>query len=411
MKILFLSDVPLENPISGAEQVLYQQAVGLVREGMEVFAITRQEGSSSLAFKNVEGVEEACYSALAKNMIQFFFSLLKKPPYLYNRFIQEGPFDVCISLSPFTCLALLKRRKLRNIPMLYHFNSPSHEEYMLSHEDKSWLKNLPHISIRRRAERFCLKRAARIMVLSRYMKEKIQNIHGIPADRITINPGGVDLARFKPVKDRKLLKKQLSFPEGMIHLLTVRNLDSRMGIDNLLKGIHILKERRTRVHLILGGEGPERKKLENLIVEYGLNNEVTMAGFIPSELLPQYYAASDFFILPTRQLEGFGLVTVESMACGTPALGTPVGGTVDILSGLDEQFLFKDTSPDAMAEGIQMALDKHFSQEQKYDELRIYCRKYVERKYSWQGHVNQLKEILTWIIHESRLLQRRGSGP
>lgn len=398
MKILFLSDVPLENPVSGAEQVLYQQSVGLVQEGMEVFAITRQEGPPSLAFRNVDGIEEVCYSGSPEKPIHFFFSLLKKPPCLYNRFIQEGPFEACISHQPFTCLALLKRRKLKDVPILYVFHSPSHEEYMLSHEDKSGLKNLPHISVRRRAEKFCLKRATRIMVLSRYMKEKIQNIHGIPADRITINPGGVDLARFKPVRDRKLLKKQLGFPDGMIHLLTVRNLDSRMGIDNLLKCINILKKRQPRIHLILGGEGPERKKLEDLIVEYGLNNEVTMAGFIPSELLPQYYAAADFFILPTRQLEGFGLVTIESMACGTPVVGTPVGGTVEILSGLDKQFLFRDTSPDSMAEGIQMALDKHFAQEQKYEELRIHSREYVERKYSWQRHLSQLIAIIDEIV-------------
>ncbi|MBW2346206.1 MAG: hypothetical protein JRF53_19905, partial [Deltaproteobacteria bacterium] len=56
MKILFISDVPLEDPTSGSEQVLHQQAVGLAREGMEVYAITRQEGLPSLTIRNVAGV-------------------------------------------------------------------------------------------------------------------------------------------------------------------------------------------------------------------------------------------------------------------------------------------------------------------------------------------------------------------
>lgn len=397
MKILFLSDVPLENPTSGAEQVLYQQALGLKQEGMDVYAITRQASSLPSTFRNVEGVEEACYSASAERPVHFLFSLLKKPPKIYRRFIKEGFFDVSICHQPFTGLAVLKRGRIENIPMLYVFHSPSHEEYMLSHEGESWLKNFPNLTVRRKAERYCLKRAKRIMVLSEFMKEKVQNIHRITSDRITVNPGGVDLERFKPVQDRKPLKTQLKFPEGKVHLLTIRNLDPRMGIDNLLRGIHILKERQPRLHLILGGQGPERKRLEELVIEYGLGDDVTMAGFIPSDRLPQYYAAADFFVLPTRQLEGFGLVTVESMACGTPVLGTPVGGTVEILANLDEKFLFRDTSPDAMAEGIQMAINKYFADEQKYHELRTRCREYAERKYSWQRHINQLRTILDEI--------------
>ncbi|MBW2032859.1 MAG: hypothetical protein JRI94_04590 [Deltaproteobacteria bacterium] len=53
MKILFIADVPLEEPTSGSEQVLHQQAVGLAREGMEVYAITRQEGLPSFTIRDV----------------------------------------------------------------------------------------------------------------------------------------------------------------------------------------------------------------------------------------------------------------------------------------------------------------------------------------------------------------------
>src|SRR5207249_11624167 len=60
-------------------------------------------------------------------------------------------------------------------------------------------------------------------------------------------------------------------------------------------------------------------------------------GFIPDETLPSYYHAADVFVLPTRELEGFGLVTVEALACGTPVLGTPVGATPEVLSGLEDR--------------------------------------------------------------------------
>ncbi|MFB0520779.1 MAG: glycosyltransferase, partial [Desulfatiglandales bacterium] len=118
----------------------------------------------------------------------------------------------------------------------------------------------------------------------------------------------------------------------------------------------------------------------------------------PSSILPQYYGAADFFILPTRHLEGFGLVTPESMACGTPVLGTPVGGTKEILSHFDPEFLFSDTSAEAMAKGVQKAIERYFAWKKEYDDLRVRCREYAATNYSWERHLAQLKSILEEII-------------
>ena len=111
-------------------------------------------------------------------------------------------------------------------------------------------------------------------------------------------------------------------------------------------------------------------------------------------------------ILPTRRLEGFGLVTPESMACGTPVLGTPVGGTREILLNFDSEFLFKDASPEARAEGIEMAIKKYFSDKKEYNELRFRCREYAEKNYSWQRHADQLKSILKELV----VVNRRNIG-
>jgi len=58
---------------------------------------------------------------------------------------------------------------------------------------------------------------------------------------------------------------------------------------------------------------------------------------------------ADLFVLPTLELEGFGLVTIEALASGVPVLGTPVGGTVEILEKLNPNLLFKDTSSESIA--------------------------------------------------------------
>jgi glycosyltransferase involved in cell wall biosynthesis len=251
-------------------------------------------------------------------------------------------------------------------------------------------------------EKSCLKRAQKIVALSRYMQLKIEKIHRIPDSRIVVNPGGVDLERFKPPENRESMKSELYFPENKIHLLTIRNLEPRMGLDNLLICIKILKNYKAIVHLVLGGDGIERKKLEDLVLQYGLENEVTMPGFIAHDTLPKFYGAADFFILPTRRLEGFGLVTPESMACGTPVLGTPVGATEEVLSKFNPQLLFKDASPMAMASGIQMVIKNYFNDKKKYAQLRERCRRYAEENYSWNRHTDQLKSILHDVINATR---------
>lgn len=407
MKILFIADVPLENPTSGSEQVLYQQATALANSGMEVYAITRQPGPPPFVNRNVDGVQEGCFQASSQDFVKSLFCLLKYPSRFFDQFNQDAPFRAAICHQPLNFMALLARAKLSQLPVLYVFHSPSHEEYLLANAHRARCRRAPQAQFRKIVERLCLRGTKKILVLSKYMSNKVKSLHKIAEDRIIVNPGGVDLDRFRPPRNRRHLKRSLGFPEGKVHLFTLRNLEPRMGLDNLLKCISILKDIKAGVHLVLGGEGIERPNLENLIKKYGLDDEVTMTGFIPPETLPQYYGAADFFILPTRSLEGFGLVTPESMACGTPVLGTPVGGTVEVLSNFDPQFLFRDTSPNAMAEGIQIAIKRFFVQSKEYDGLRSCCRRYAADNYSWKRHIDHLRSMLKELVR--RPLRRGGN--
>jgi glycosyltransferase involved in cell wall biosynthesis len=404
MKLLFLSDVSLENPSSGAEQVLNNQAAGLIRKGFNVFAITRQNGSSkSVQYRNVNRIKEACYNAIPKNAFLFLYSILRKPKILFETFIKQGSFRAFVCHQPFTCISLLLNGKLKNSPLIYVFHSPSHEEYLLLGKTGARFWKLPLAYIRKVVEGYCLKRAQKIIVLSQYMKKKAMEIHKIHEEVIVINAGGVDLDRFKPIENRNCIKAEVGFSVEKIHLLTVRNLEPRMGLDSLLRGVKLLKDVNVQVQLVIVGEGPEKEKLQKLIKEFGIINDVTLVGFIPANKLPKYYGAADFFILPTSNLEGFGLVTPESMACGTPVLGTPIGGTKEILGNFDPQFLFSDTTPEAIAYGIQKAVDIYLKDEDNYNQLRTRCRQFVIQNYSWQRHIDQLKSIIDELIETEQL--------
>ncbi len=396
MRILFVADVPMDKPASGAEQMLHKQAVGLAGYDVDVCAITRQVGQGPTVFRTVQGVEEACYSADVGHTARFCRSVLRHPQQLFEQFLGRGLFDATVSHQPFTCASLLRKTQFCRIPMIYVFHSPSHEEYLLANEGRVSWSLLPHAYIRRTIEGICVRRSQRIVVLSQYMKHKAETIHKVSPEKVVVNPGGVDVSVFVPPIDRFDLKRRLGLPPGKVHLLTVRNLEPRMGLNNLLIGMNMLKQNRADVHLTLGGDGDERQTITQLIEELGLADVVSMTGFIEPGLLPHYYGAADFFVLPTRHLEGFGLVTAESLACGTPVLGTPVGGTKEILSKFDPSFLFGDTSPKAMADGIQTAID-HFhrhSDNGSYEALRRRCRVYAATNYSWKRHSDLLRSTL-----------------
>ena len=395
MKILFISDVPFANPASGSEQMLNQQATRLAKKGLRVYAITRNSHPSARGIATIEGVVEGTYPASPQKIFEFFYQLIKYPPKFYRHFVRDCPFQLVICHQPLNYCALLNQKSLRQLPLIYNFHSPSHEEYLLLHKNRSSFINFFPARTRQVLENICLKRARTVMVLSRYMKKKVERIHRIPAHKIIVNPGGVDLERFKPSRVRNKLKTQLGLPQDKTHLLTVRNLEPRMGLDNLLKCMAHLKPHKIGVHLTLGGEGVERKKLEQLIAALALGKDVSMTGFIPPDLLPKYYAAADFFILPTRYLEGFGLVTPESMACGTPVLGTPIGATREILSAFNSDLLFADASPEAMANGIRLAVDRYVNDQKTYDKLRGQCQKFAQKNYSWERHIEQLTSIIS----------------
>jgi len=398
MSILFIADVSVTSPASGSEQVLYNQANGLAKDKMDVYAITRKNGNfSDIEYSQSQYLKIGCYGANVNNKILFFISLLKNARKAFDKFSTKTTFAVSISHQPFMCFALLLLKRITTIPLVYIFHSPNHQEYEITKDKSNKVIRFLTSWLRRAIEGYCLKKSAKIVVLSKYMKQKVIDIHGIADEKVIVNPGGVDLDRFHPFEKRKVLKEELKLPKNRLHLLTIRNLEPRMGLDNLIKAIHLLKKNGTPVHLTIGGDGPDRKTLVQMVYEYKLIDDISMIGFIPDERLSRCYAAADYFILPTRALEGFGLVTIESMACGTPVLGTPVGATPEILSKIDSRFLFEDATARAIAAGIQRVIFNIGNNDILYNDLRERCHDYVKKTYSWQKHILQLKSILAEV--------------
>ena len=167
-----------------------------------------------------------------------------------------------------------------------------------------------------------------------------------------------------------------------------------MGLENLISALRIITKKAPGVILILGGEGVLKNELITLARNADLENYIYFVGFIPEEQLPDYYGMADLFVLPTKELEGFGLVTIEAMASGLPVVGTSVGGTKEILGNFDESFLFKGTDSGSISDLILEKCQVIKQNPEKWKSVSNQCRKYVENNYSWEKNIDSLEELL-----------------
>ena len=152
----------------------------------------------------------------------------------------------------------------------------------------------------------------------------------------------------------------------------------RMGLENLIDAMRIVAKRVPDVLLMLAGAGPLSGELKVRIEEHGLGENVTQLGRIPDSDLPLAYRGADISVVPTEALEGFGMITLESLASGTPALVTPVGGLPEVLETFSPECIFPGTS---VAE-IALVLCDVFSGARRLPTSDD-CRRYATTQFSW----------------------------
>lgn len=182
-----------------------------------------------------------------------------------------------------------------------------------------------------------------------------------PVD-VAVIPCGVDVERFRP-QDKHRARADLSLPATAPILLFVGRLQPSKGIDTLLHAAaEIRRDQPDVCVLVVGGglddrdeqEAAELDRLQRLGAELGLNN-VRYVKAQPQETLAQYYAAADVFVMPSHY-ESFGMVVLEAMACGTPVVGSDVGGLSYTIADGDSGLLVPAGDWRAFAQAVSRLL-------------------------------------------------------
>lgn len=276
---------------------------------------------------------------------------------------------------------------------VYTLHSPSSMEMEIEWAGKGLGRNIRRrvgLPLLKRMERRCLERSAAITSMSDFTRRQINRIHGAElADRIQVIPGWVDLERFQIVPDRAALKQALGWPQDVPVFFTLRRLVRRMGLDRLVRAVSILRARGQKLQLVIGGAGPLRRELEELVQALNLSDSVRFLGRVADADLPGMYAACDAFILPTAELECFGLIALEAFACGRPVLATPVAAIPEVMSNFEEQWLAAAADEGAIADLIGAYLSGKLPAHSPEN-----LRRRTEELYSQDDHLAQLSAVL-----------------
>lgn len=209
------------------------------------------------------------------------------------------------------------------------------------------------VAVKHRVERLLYRRAERLVVLSDAFADLLVQDYGVDRRRVEVVVPGVDLQAFSPVgeDERRRLKAALGADPGAPLVVVARRLVPRMGFDVLLEAWR-RGEGRLGTLLVVGG-GPLEEQLRSAL---GQLDRAALLGQVPEEVLVQAYRAADLVVVPSTSLEGFGLVVLEALACGTPVVASRLGGMGELLPRLSPELVVPPGDPEALEHAVRRVL-------------------------------------------------------
>jgi len=239
--------------------------------------------------------------------------------------------------------------------------------------------------------KFLLKQANRIIVTQSKYIDSSPYLNRY-RNEIKVVPIGVDVNKFKPIKVDK--------NENTIFFLSVLDkFHKYKGLDYLLNALKIVRRDICDVKLIIGGKGELINRYRRIVELLDLKNNVEFHGFIPNEKIVEYYNKCSIFVLPSisSAQEGFGIVLLEALACGTPIVSTDIVGVAEDVKENNAGIIVPPRNPDALADAIIYLLEnKDLARKMGENGRRL-----VEEKYTWKRIAEMTEKIYEEVI-ESR---------
>lgn len=227
--------------------------------------------------------------------------------------------------------------------------------------------------------------------LGDYTRVRLADGIGEDADKLEKLAPGVDTDMFSPKIDGSAIRAELGWTERPV-VVCVSRLMPRKGQDVLIRALPEVRRQAGDVGLLLVGGGPLRSRLERLVKEYGVTDDVCITGSVPFEQLPSYYRAGDVFAMPCRDrlrgldVEGLGMVFLEAAACGLPVVAGTSGGSTDAIIDGETGLLVDGNAPGEVAAAISTLL----TDATRAADMAERGRDWTTREWTWESVVERL---------------------
>ena len=233
---------------------------------------------------------------------------------------------------------------------------------------------------------------------------------GFDASAIDLVMNGVDVERFRPLGDRARIRASLGLSEEEFVSVYIGRIDRGKNLEGLLRAFALLRASTPRARLLVAGKplnhsSPAEatrylESLQDFARSLGVGERVSWLG--PRTDAVELYNAADACVLPSRDPETFGRVLAEAMACGTPGIGTAVGGVPEVLIGEAARFIVPPRDEPALADRLAALVDWR----RKDPGLGTRLRALTVEKFDSRRMVQEVAVVLERTVSEGTV--RRG---
>jgi len=210
--------------------------------------------------------------------------------------------------------------------------------------------------LRINAEKELVRDCHRIIASTMKGKKDLIDYYDASPETISVIPCGVNLDLFRPI-GRETARCYLGLKEERIILFVGRIIPLK-GIDNLLKAMTYLERKEGIKLVVIGGDEhckTEVERLKDLSRSLKIQESVIFLGLVKQEILPFFYSAANLCVVPSYY-ESFGLVVLESLACGTPVVATRVGGAESVIRHGETGYVVRNNDSCHLADKIALFL-------------------------------------------------------